>query len=160
MWFARNATVTTMSSKPCSASRRMMCSIIGRFATGIIGLGWLLVSGRSRVPSPPARITAFMVAPPSACLGCVRCSGPAPLGCSRGCSVGCFARFTALTQGGARQGDVPGGGQVAEDQATDGEAPGDEFDDVPAGRRVQLVDQDEEREREHQGQRACFADPL
>ena len=37
-----------------------MCSIIGRFASGIIGLGWLLVSGRSRVPSPPARITAFM----------------------------------------------------------------------------------------------------
>ena len=36
-----------------------MCSIIGRLASGIIGLGWLLVSGRSRVPSPPARITAF-----------------------------------------------------------------------------------------------------
>ena len=27
---------------------------------GIIGFGWLLVSGRRRVPSPPARITAFM----------------------------------------------------------------------------------------------------
>ena len=41
-----------------------MCSIIGSFAIGIIGLGWLLVSGRSRVPSPPARITAFMHPPP------------------------------------------------------------------------------------------------
>ena len=28
-----------------------MCSIIGTFAIGIIGFGWLLVSGRSRVPS-------------------------------------------------------------------------------------------------------------
>ena len=37
-----------------------MCSIIGAFAIGSIGFGWLLVSGRSRVPSPPARITAFM----------------------------------------------------------------------------------------------------
>ena len=39
-----------------------MCSIIGTLAMGIIGFGWLLVSGRSRVPSPPARITAFMLA--------------------------------------------------------------------------------------------------
>ena len=37
-----------------------MCSIIGTFAIGIIGFGWLLVRGRSRVPSPPARMTAFM----------------------------------------------------------------------------------------------------
>ena len=36
-----------------------MCSIIGLLASGIIGFGVLLVSGRSRVPSPPARITAF-----------------------------------------------------------------------------------------------------
>ncbi|GIU89177.1 MAG: hypothetical protein KatS3mg010_0276 [Acidimicrobiia bacterium] len=60
MWFARNATVTTMSSKPCFARRCTMCSIIGTLAIGIIGLGELLVSGRSRVPSPPARMTAFM----------------------------------------------------------------------------------------------------
>ncbi len=36
-----------------------MCSIIGLLASGIIGFGVLLVSGRSRVPSPPARMTAF-----------------------------------------------------------------------------------------------------
>jgi hypothetical protein len=36
-----------------------MCSIIGLFATGIIGLGWFEVKGRSLVPSPPAMITAF-----------------------------------------------------------------------------------------------------
>ena len=36
-----------------------MCSIIGLLANGIIGFGVLLVSGRSRVPSPPARMTAF-----------------------------------------------------------------------------------------------------
>ena len=39
-----------------------MCSIIGRLATGSIGLGVFDVSGRSRVPSPPAMITAFMSA--------------------------------------------------------------------------------------------------
>ena len=37
-----------------------MCSIIGRLASGSIGLGAFEVSGRSRVPSPPAMITAFM----------------------------------------------------------------------------------------------------
>ena len=36
-----------------------MCSIIGRLTTGIIGFGALEVRGRSRVPSPPAMITAF-----------------------------------------------------------------------------------------------------
>ena len=51
-----------MSSKPCFFSSSTMCSIIGRLAIGIIGLGWLEVSGRSRVPSPPAMITAFMLA--------------------------------------------------------------------------------------------------
>ena len=33
--------------------------MIGRFATGSNGLGWLAVIGRSRVPSPPAMTTAF-----------------------------------------------------------------------------------------------------
>src|ERR1700733_9136471 len=33
--------------------------MIGRFATGSSGLGWLAVIGRSRVPSPPAMTTAF-----------------------------------------------------------------------------------------------------
>ena len=37
-----------------------MCSIIGRLARGIIGLGWFEVRGRSLVPSPPAMITAFI----------------------------------------------------------------------------------------------------
>ena len=37
-----------------------MCSIIGTLAIGIIGLGAFDVSGRRRVPSPPAMITAFM----------------------------------------------------------------------------------------------------
>ena len=61
MWLARNATVTTISSKPWRFSRPMMCSIIGRLAIGSIGLGALEVSGRSRVPSPPAMMTAFIV---------------------------------------------------------------------------------------------------
>ena len=54
------ATVTTISSKPCCFSSSTMCSIIGRLTSGSIGLGALEVSGRRRVPSPPAMITAFM----------------------------------------------------------------------------------------------------
>ena len=38
-----------------------MCSIIGLFMIGTIGFGILLVSGRSRVPNPPAIITAFII---------------------------------------------------------------------------------------------------
>jgi hypothetical protein len=39
-----------------------MCSIIGRFTSGSMGLGTFEVSGRRRVPSPPAMITAFTAA--------------------------------------------------------------------------------------------------
>jgi hypothetical protein len=49
-----------MSSKPCFLSKLTMCSAIGLFATGTIGLGKWLVSGRSLVPDPPAIITAFI----------------------------------------------------------------------------------------------------
>src|SRR4051812_1058274 len=63
MAWGRKARVTTISSKPCSFSRRTMCSIIGRLARGIIGLGEFDVSGRRRVPSPPAMITAFILKP-------------------------------------------------------------------------------------------------
>ncbi len=59
MALGMNANVTTMSSNPCRFSRAMMCSIIGRLTSGIIGLGWFDVSGRNRLPSPPAMITAF-----------------------------------------------------------------------------------------------------
>ncbi len=58
------ATVTTMSVMPCWRSRLTTCSIIGRLAIGSIGFGWFDVSGRSRVPSPPAMITAFTFPPP------------------------------------------------------------------------------------------------
>ena len=37
-----------------------MCSIIGRLTSGAIGLGWFDVSGRRRLPSPPAMMTAFI----------------------------------------------------------------------------------------------------
>src|SRR3954467_14664488 len=111
MWLARNATVTTMSSKPWSASSRTMCSIIGRFATGIMGLGWLLVSGRSRVPSPPARMTAFIGVSSSG----VHHAGPPG---------------RALAQGLAGDRDVPGRRVIAQDRPADGEAPGDHGQNV------------------------------
>src|ERR1700677_3200813 len=48
-----------VSSNRGRLSSRSTCSMIGRFATGSMGLGWLAVIGRSRVPSPPAMTTAF-----------------------------------------------------------------------------------------------------
>ena len=37
-----------------------MCSMHGLPTIGTIGFGWFEVSGRSRVPSPPAMTTAFI----------------------------------------------------------------------------------------------------
>ena len=52
--------MTTMSSKPCRLSSSMMCSMHGLPTIGTIGFGWFDVSGRRRVPSPPAMTTAFI----------------------------------------------------------------------------------------------------
>src|SRR6266567_7089739 len=60
MTLARNWTVATASVTPCIRARRRTCCIIGLPTMGSIGLGWLLVSGRSRVPWPPAMITALI----------------------------------------------------------------------------------------------------
>ena len=43
-----------------------MCSMHGLPTIGTIGFGWFDVSGRRRVPSPPAMTTAFTSAPPAA----------------------------------------------------------------------------------------------
>src|SRR3954453_3096835 len=45
---------------PCRLQRPTIASIIGWLANGSMGLGQFDVSGRRRVPSPPAMITAFM----------------------------------------------------------------------------------------------------
>src|SRR2546423_10600934 len=45
---------------PDCARRPMMCSRMGRSPTGTSGLGMIVVYGRSRVPSPPARMTALI----------------------------------------------------------------------------------------------------
>src|SRR5918998_1163954 len=60
-----NSRVTTMSSKPWRSRSRTMCSMHGTLTMGIMGFGWLLVSGLSLVPFPPAIITAFIRKPPS-----------------------------------------------------------------------------------------------
>src|SRR4051812_5463609 len=98
-----------MSSKPWSFSSRTMCSIIGRLANGIIGLGRFEVSGRRRVPSPPAMITAFILLPSSCCLR-ARVDGGS-------CS------YPALSQRISRQRHVGERRPVAEHQPRDGEAP-------------------------------------
>jgi hypothetical protein len=50
----------TNSSIPASLAAMMICSSIGLFATGSITFGHDAVSGRILVPSPAARITAFI----------------------------------------------------------------------------------------------------
>ena len=49
------------SVMPWSRSSLRLCSITGVPNTGTIGLGDWLLSGRSRVPSPPAMTTAFTI---------------------------------------------------------------------------------------------------
>src|SRR5207245_3237680 len=49
-----------LSVTPTLASRSSWWRRKGRSTTGTTGLGTVSVRGRSRVPSPPTRITAFM----------------------------------------------------------------------------------------------------
>src|SRR5512139_1457685 len=58
MTLGRNMSVTTVSSMPCVLRSSTMYSMHGLPHRETIGLGWLLVSGRRRVPSPPAMTTA------------------------------------------------------------------------------------------------------
>ena len=102
------ATVTTMSSKPCWRSSVTMCSIIGALAIGIIGLGALEVRGRSRVPSPPAMMTAFMPTDRT----------------RRGGAPSTLRSLGALRQRPSGQRDVENGGVQAEHQAGDAGEPG------------------------------------
>src|SRR4051794_9224229 len=59
----RNARVMITSSKPCFLSSSRMCSMQGLPTIGTIGFGWFDVSGRRRVPSPPAITTALISGP-------------------------------------------------------------------------------------------------
>src|SRR5438093_7714312 len=62
MTFARYWRVTTASLKPCRFTRSKMWPRHGLFTIATIGLGRLIVSGRRRLPSPPAITTAFTFA--------------------------------------------------------------------------------------------------
>ena len=53
-----------MSSKPWAFRSSTVCSMIGLFPSGTMGLGTLAVNGRSRVPNPPAMRTAFILVAP------------------------------------------------------------------------------------------------
>src|SRR5919199_313662 len=48
----------TMSSTPCLRSQSIMNAMNGRSTSGTTGFGTVEVNGRSRVPSPPARMSA------------------------------------------------------------------------------------------------------
>src|ERR1051326_3082479 len=50
------------TSKRACARRRMEISMIGVSPIGTSGLGRVTVKGRSRVPLPPARMTAYLIA--------------------------------------------------------------------------------------------------
>src|SRR5438477_8274102 len=59
---ARYWSVTNESSMPCRLSSSKMWPRHGLLTMGTIGFGRLIVSGRSRLPSPPAMTTACMKA--------------------------------------------------------------------------------------------------
>src|SRR5579859_5792234 len=63
------------SSTPCRRSHSSMYEMKGWPARGTTGLGMVEVSGRSRVPSPPARIRACTSCPLSAADALVHESG-------------------------------------------------------------------------------------
>src|SRR5438132_13464758 len=60
MSHARYDVVIMIWLNPCDRSSSIRNSRIGLLMIGIIGLGIVSVMGRTRVPLPPARITAFM----------------------------------------------------------------------------------------------------
>jgi hypothetical protein len=55
---ARNPQDITTSSTPWPRNQSSMKPMNGRSTSGTTGLGTVDVSGRKRVPSPPARISA------------------------------------------------------------------------------------------------------
>src|SRR3954452_2897998 len=70
----------TMSSTPCERSQSSMKAMNGRSTSGTTGLGTVVVSGRSRVPSPPARMSACTrSAPPDALVGEPRAGDAVPV---------------------------------------------------------------------------------
>src|SRR5688572_21350000 len=164
MVFARKATVTTMSSKPCSFRSSTMCSIIGRLAMGIIGLGWFDVSGRRLVPSPTAMTTAFtsLSLPPR---GETRRSAPRLCAWSRR-STACLWRRTsrffpagpAFTQRLQGDGHVERQGVPAEEDAGDGEHPADGRGRLPPAELL-VAAGEEEGEGEEIAERPRLADP-
>ena len=68
-----------MSSTPCVRSQSSMKAMKGRSTSGTTGLGTVVVSGRSRVPSPPARMRACIrPRPPRSRRGPRRSAGRRP----------------------------------------------------------------------------------
>ncbi len=139
MALAMKATVTTMSSNPWVRSRWTTCSIIGRLAMGSMGLGWFEVSGRSRVPSPPAMMTAF-IGSPSEPAGVAGAAGPRPS--ARAC------RATGMYEPAAIQARTRPMIPVTQAKTWNG--------CLPLGRAVA---QQERRVREHESERTRLSHP-
>src|SRR5580704_3079585 len=150
MALGKKATVTTMSVIPWRRNSDTMCSIIGRPTSGNIGLGRFEVWGRSRVPSPPAMMTAFM-----------RGSSSGPPSYRTALHAG--LRLTAPPRRPAVAQRLPGGADVTprvvprQRETHDAGDPPDHLDRF-LPRRV-AVPQEEGRVGEHQAEGARLADP-
>src|SRR5258708_21649600 len=72
---ARYCNVTNASAMACRLSRSKMCPRQGLLTIDTIGFGRLIVSGRRRLPSPPAMTTACMGASLGALGGLFRSDG-------------------------------------------------------------------------------------
>src|ERR1700750_1862166 len=68
-WWARKPHESSTLSTPWTRSQSSMKVKKGRPASGITGLGTVCVSGRRRVPSPPASTSACMELPADALVG-------------------------------------------------------------------------------------------
>src|SRR5437763_13867566 len=142
MMLARNCTGTTTAVNPCLRSSRRMCCSMGSPMIGSIGLGWLLVRGRRRVPWPPAITTAFTQVILDGCLS-PPLSGAACLDGSRAKEPSDVA-------------DVESGGPVVLDDADGEEDPADRLHRGREGKSE--VPPGDHRNRAHEDERADLAD--
>ena len=92
---ARYDVASTMRVTPASRARVIWCTVNGTPATGSMGLGVLMVSGRRRVPCPPTSSTASVTAQ-----GCHTPAAAASLRCGRDRRVDAAASDAAASGAG------------------------------------------------------------
>src|SRR5262245_39838662 len=117
--YGRKATVTITSSIPFPRRSSTMCSMHGLPTIGTIGFGWLEVSGRRRVPSPPAMTTPFTTPAPCIPIPLRSYSGgsEAVPPCRRGLLAGIASDASCFRDLSSRFGEVANQGNTCQRKA-------------------------------------------